>query len=371
MEAVGVRAGGIAHDFNNLLTAINGYSSLTLKKMAPGDPFRHNIEEVKNAGDRAAELTSQLLAFSRKQIMQPVVINLNSVVSNIEKMLRRIIRESIELRFVLDPELSNIKADPGQIEQVLMNLTINARDAMSNGGTLTVETQNVLLDEHYVGQHVTVAPGEFIKMTVTDTGQGMSAETQSHIFEPFFTTKDIGKGTGLGLSTVYGIIKQSGGDIRVYSEEGHGTTFKIYLPCVGEPIQKRAWATEVASGAGTETILLVEDEDIVRIFVRTILSENGYTVLEASNGNDALALARTYIGPIHMLLTDLIMPKMSGTELKDQLFVIRPDIRPMFMSGYTDESISHQGILNSGTAFIEKPFSPEALFRKVREVLEA
>ncbi len=371
MEAVGVLAGGIAHDFNNLLTAINGYSSLTLKKMAPGDPFRHNIQEVKNAGDRAAELTSQLLAFSRKQVLQPVVINLNTVVSNIEKMLRRIIRESIELRFVLDPGLTNIKADPGQIEQVLMNLAINARDAMPDGGTLTVETQNVLIDEHYVSQHVTVAPGEFIKMTVTDTGDGMSAETQSHIFEPFFTTKDVGKGTGLGLSTVYGIIKQSGGDIRVYSELGHGTTFKIYLPCVGDAIQKRAWATEVASGAGSETILLVEDEAIVRVFVRTILSENGYTVLEASSGADALALAHSHSGPIHMLLTDLIMPKMSGTELKDQLFKIRPDIRNLFMSGYTDESISHQGILNSGTAFIEKPFSPDALFRKVREVLEA
>ncbi len=370
MEAVGVLAGGIAHDFNNLLTAINGYSSLTLKKMAPDHPFRHNIEEVKNAGDRAAELTSQLLAFSRKQVLQPVVINLNTVVSNIQKMLRRIIRESIELHVVLDPALSNVRADPGQIEQVIMNLTINARDAMPDGGTLTVETKNVFLDERYARQHGTVIAGEFVRMTVTDTGEGMAPATQLHIFEPFFTTKEVGKGTGLGLSTVYGIVKQSGGDVLVYSELGHGTTFKIYLPRVVDAVNRLSWATDEASSEGTETILLVEDEEIVRTFVKTILSENGYKVLEASNGAEALAIGRSHSEPIHMLLTDLIMPKMSGTDLKDQLFKIRPDIKNLFMSGYTDASISHQGVLQSGTAFIEKPFSPDALFLKIREVLD-
>ncbi len=371
MEAVGVLAGGIAHDFNNLLTAINGYSSLTLKKMSPNDRCRHYIEEVKNAGDRAAELTSQLLAFSRKQVLQPVVVNLNAVVSNIEKMLRRIINESIELRVLLDTDIGNIKADPGQLEQVIMNLVINSRDAMPNGGTLSVETQHVYLDEQYVSHHSAMMAGEFVRMTVADTGEGMNAETQSHIFEPFFTTKAIGKGTGLGLSTVYGIVKQSGGDVLVYSEIGHGTTFKIYLPCVAETVRIRKSAGEEVSSRGTETILVVEDEDIVRTFVRTILTGDGYNVLEASDGYEALEVGRSYTEPIHMLLTDLIMPKMSGTELNEQLKKIRPDIKSLFMSGYTDDSISHGGVLISGTAFIEKPFSPESLVRKIREVIDS
>ena len=241
MEAVGVLAGGIAHDFNNLLTAINGYSDLTLRKMSPDDPLAQNVKEIKDAGDRAAELTAQLLAFSRKQVLKPRVYNLNAAISEIDRMLRRILRENIELRTVLAPDLGNIKADPGQIEQVIMNLAVNARDAMPDGGTLTVETKNVYLDEDYLSQHIAISPGEFVKLTVTDTGEGMDEKTQRRIFEPFFTTRELGKGTGLGLSTVHGIVKQSGGDIMVYSELGHGSTFKIYLPCVDQPIEKVKW----------------------------------------------------------------------------------------------------------------------------------
>lgn len=371
MEAVGVLAGGIAHDFNNLLTAIIGYSILTLNKMAPDDPYRHNIEEVKNAGDRAAELTGQLLAFSRKQVMQPAVVNLNTIIASIQSMLTRVIRENIELRVVLDPQLGNIKADPGQIEQVIMNLVINARDAMPDGGTLTIETSNVHLDESYISDHALDTPGDFIRISVTDSGVGMDLATRSRIFEPFFTTKEIGKGTGLGLSTVYGIVKQSGGDVIVYSEPGHGTTFKVYLPAVGDSVPKRRWAGEAEeSYAGTETILLVEDEEIVRTFVSTILKANGYNVLEAPDGKKALEVSRGYADTIHMLLTDLIMPRMSGTELKNQLTKLRPGIKYLFMSGYTDDSISNQGVIISETAFIEKPFSPVALSQKVREVLE-
>lgn len=371
MAAIGVLAGGIAHDFNNLLTVINGYSDLTLKKMSIEDPLRHNIEEVKHAGDRAAVLTGQLLVFSRKQVLKPSVHNLSTAILNIEKMLRRIIKESIEFRLVLDPNLGNIKADRGQIEQVIMNLAINARDAMPDGGTLTIETQNVYLDEDYVSQHIEIEPGPFVKMTVTDSGDGMDEETQQRVFEPFFTTKDLGRGTGLGLSTVYGIVKQSGGDIMVYSEVGHGTTFKIYLPRVNEAIQKTKSAgksEEILSGK--ETILLVEDEEIVRSLVSTILTGRGYNVLVAVSGRAALSLCETFSEPIHMLLTDVIMPKMGGSELKEQIVKLRPDIKVLFMSGYTDDAISHRGILDDDTAFIEKPFTPDGLARKIRQTLE-
>ena len=371
MEAVGVLAGGIAHDFNNLLTAINGYSDLTLKKMAADDPLRLHIQEVKNAGVRAAELTSQLLAFSRKQVLKSVVLCLNAVVADFEGMLRRIIKENIDLRVVLDPKLGNIRGDAGQIEQVIMNLATNARDAMPNGGTLTIKTQNVYLDEDYVSHHINVSSGEFVKLTVTDTGEGMDAATQLHIFEPFFTTKEVGKGTGLGLSTVYGIVKQSGGDIMVYSEIGHGTTFKIYLPCIDEAADKPKWTGERKQiYSGTETILLVEDEEIVRNLVREILTDNGYTVLEAAGGKAALSICETYAEPIHLLLTDVIMPTMGGSELKDLVVKLRPDICVLFMSGYTDDSIAHRGIYDADIAFIEKPFTPDALARKIREVLE-
>jgi PAS domain S-box-containing protein len=370
MEAVGVLAGGIAHDFNNLLTAINGYSDLTLKKMRPDDPLRRNIDEVRNAGSRAAELTSQLLAFSRKQVLKSTVLSLNTVISNIEKMLRRIIRESIELRVVLDPDLGNIKADAGQIEQVIMNLAINARDAMPHGGTLTVATQNTFLDETYASQHLAITPGDFVKITVSDTGEGMDAATQPHIFEPFFTTKEVGKGTGLGLSTVYGIVKQSGGDIMVYSELGHGTTFKIYLPRVTDSVQTKRWTGESAQiVVGDETILVVEDEEIVRNLVVEILTGSGYKVLIASSGESALEICKTYTDTIHLLLTDVIMPKMGGSALKDLVAGLRPDIKVLFMSGYTDDAIAHREVYDANIAFIEKPFMPNVLLRKVREVL--
>ncbi|CAN5622807.1 hypothetical protein BH10ACI3_BH10ACI3_09730 [soil metagenome] len=371
MEAVGVLAGGIAHDFNNLLTAINGYSDLTLRKMQADDPLRHNVEEVKKAGDRAAELTSQLLAFSRKQVLKPMVHSLNLVIENLQNMLRRIIREDIDLRTVLDPALGNIKADPGQIEQVIMNLAVNARDAMPHGGTLTIESQNVYLDDEYVSQHLTIAPGAFVRLTVTDTGEGMEESVKQHIFEPFYTTKEVGKGTGLGLSMVYGVVKQSGGDIMVYSEPGHGTTFKIYLPCVDEIVQKPRWTGERKQlYSGTETVLLVEDEEVVRNLVREILAENGYKVLEASSGKEALKLCSSYEGPIHLLLSDVIMPKMGGSELKDEVVKMLPDIKTLFMSGYTDDALAHRGVFDADIAFIEKPFTPDALSRKVREVLE-
>ena len=371
MEAIGVLAGGIAHDFNNLLTAINGYSEIVLKKMPVSDPLHHNVEEIRAAGDRAAALTTQLLAFSRKQVMKPVVHNLNDVITNIEKMLRRIIRENIDLKTVLDPDLGNINADPGQIEQVIMNLVVNARDAMPDGGRLTVETQNIYLDEDYASEHIEVTPGPFARMTVTDTGAGMDERTQSQIFEPFFTTKGVGQGTGLGLSTVFGIIKQSGGDIRVYSEIGHGTIFKIYLPCVDKAVEKLRWAETGDDLTGTETVLLVEDEEVVRNLVREILATNGYTVLEAANGPEALSRCESYNGPIHLLLTDMIMPGMSGPELRDEVATLRPGIRVLFMSGYTDDSIMRNGTLDLDMSFIEKPFTPDSLSGKIREVLEA
>lgn len=371
MEAVGVMAGGIAHDFNNLLTAINGYSALTLKKMPADEPARRNIEEIQKAGDRAAELTSQLLAFSRKQVLKSVVHNLNSVVETIEKMLRRIIRENIELQTFLDPELGNIKGDPGQIEQVIMNLAVNARDAMPDGGTLTIETRNVYLDKGYISHKLAIEPGPFARMTVSDTGFGMDESTQKRIFEPFFTTKEVGKGTGLGLAMVYGIIKQSGGDILVYSEPGHGTTFKIYLPLVDNPVEKTPWVDPIDKPTGTETVLLVEDEDLVRDLVREILTDSGYTILAAESGEAALSICKKHEGSIDLLLTDVIMPKMGGSELKNEITKLRPGTAALFMSGYTDDSLPSRGIFDRNMAFIEKPFTPDELARKVREVLDA
>jgi len=369
MEAIGLLAGGIAHDFNNLLTAISGYSDLTLKKLASDDPLRLHIKEIKHAGDRAAGLTSQLLAFSRKQVLKPRVHNLNTIITDIEKMLRRIIKESIEFRIVLDPELGNIKADPGQIEQVIMNLAVNARDAMPNGGTLTIETQNV---EKCESENITVDPGRFVKMIVTDSGEGIDEQTQRRIFEPFFTTKELGKGTGLGLSTAHGIVKQSGGDIRVYSEVGRGTTFEIKFPIVDETVQKPKWVgNSEEKYSGTETILLVEDDEIVRNLVREVLMSNGYKVLEAASGKAALYVCDTYSDNIHLLLTDVIMPKMSGLQLKEQVGKLRPDIKPLFMSGYTNDSMGESGVFDLDAAFIEKPFTPDGLTRKIREVLES
>ena len=371
MEAVGQLAGGIAHDFNNLLTAITGYSQLTLMGLHSQDPLRSNIEEIKKAGDRAATLTRQLLAFSRKQVLQPKVLDLNAVVSEIEKMLQRLIGEHIELRTVLRPDLGSVRGDPGQIEQVIMNLAVNARDAMEKGGKLTIETQNVYVDAAYVSQHIAVIPGSYVMLAVSDTGIGMDEQTQKRIFDPFFTTKELGKGTGLGLSTVYGIVKQSGGNIWVYSELGQGTTFKIYLPRVDEEAQEFKSSLEPHEALeGRESILLAEDEEIVRHLVRDLLKSSGYQVLEAANGGAALLLCESHPGPIHLMITDVVMPEMSGRELKDRLTGLRPEMKVLFMSGYTDDTIVRHGILESEIDFLQKPFTPNALALKVREILD-
>jgi two-component system, cell cycle sensor histidine kinase and response regulator CckA len=371
MEAVGRLAGGIAHDFNNLLTAITGYSDLTLRRLIPENPLRFNIEEIKKASDRAASLTRQLLAFSRKQVLKPKVLDLNAVVSDMEKMLRRLIGEDIELRTALDSELGRVKADPGQIEQVIMNLAVNARDAMPHGGNLIIETENVYLNEGYAASHIAVKPGAYVMLAITDTGQGLNEETQSRIFEPFFTTKEVGKGTGLGLSMVYGIVKQSGGNIWVYSEVDKGTVFKIYLPRVEEAVQEYKRYREVEEPVyGNEVILLAEDDLRVRNLLREALEGYGYRVLEAEDGSAALSVSERYEGPIHLLLTDVVMPKISGRELADRIVESRSEIKVLYMSGYTDESIVHHGVLDAGTPFIQKPFEPVALARKIRKLLD-
>lgn len=374
LEAIGQLAGGVAHDFNNLLTLINGYSDFLLESLSPVDPRRADVERIRNAGQRAASLTQQLLAFSRKQMLQPQVLDLNTVVSDTDKMLRRLIGEDIELVTVLDPALGRVEVDPGQMQQVILNLAVNARDAMPQGGKLTIETRNVELDETYAQRRAMVQPGPYVMLAISDTGVGMDEETQSHIFEPFFTTKEVGKGTGLGLATVYGIVKQSGGYIWVYSEEGQGTTFKIYLPRVEE----EAEGMPLHGGEsgylprGRETVLLVEDEPGVRGLTGRVLSRQGYRVLEASNGEEALRVAREHAGePIDLLVTDVVMPLMGGKTLAERLKAMHPGIRVLYMSGYTDNVVVHHGILDRGVAFLQKPFGPEALARKVREMLDA
>ncbi len=370
MEAVGQLAGGIAHDFNNLLTAITGYSELSLRRLQAEDPLHRNIKEIKKAGERAASLTRQLLAFSRKQVLQPKVLALNSIISDVEKMLRRLIGEDIELRTVLEPQLGSVKADPGQIEQVLLNLAVNARDAMPQGGKLTIETANVYLDGEYAAQHIAVKPGHYVMLAVSDTGCGMDEKTQARIFEPFFTTKEAGKGTGLGLSTVYGIVKQSGGNIWVYSEVGRGTTFKVYLPRVDEGAQEHMRSAEPEDAVqGTGVILLAEDEHMVRKLAREVLEMCGYKVLEAANGGAALLICERHQESIDLLITDVIMPEMGGRELATRLSQLRPEMKVLYMSGYTDNAIVHQGVLDEGANFIQKPFSPQTLASKVREVL--
>jgi two-component system cell cycle sensor histidine kinase/response regulator CckA len=373
MDAVGQLAGGIAHDFNNMLTAITGYSVLLLDELDPSDPKREDVQEIKAAADRAATLTRQLLAFSRRQMLQPEVIDLNKTVGEMEKMLRRLVVEDIKLVTVLEPELGRVKADPGQVEQVLMNLVVNARDAMPDGGTLTLETANVRLGEAYAGRHAPLAipSGEYVRLTVSDTGCGMDDVTRARIFEPFFTTKPKGKGTGLGLSTVYGIVKQSGGYIWCYSEPGEGTTFKIYLPrtdAVAE--QPNGDDARSTSRRGSETILLVEDDDAVRSISRRILELQGYSVIEAGNGVEALRLCGLAATPVDLVLTDMVMPEMNGKELARQLRERYPEIRLLFMSGYTEDAALRQSFLEPGTAFIEKPFAPAALADKVRRVLD-
>jgi PAS domain S-box-containing protein len=372
MEAIGKLAGGIAHDFNNLLTAINGYSDLSLRRLETEHPVRRNLEEIKKAGQRATNLTRQLLAFSRKQMLQPKILNLNDVITDTSKMLRRLIGEDIEIALRLKPSLGKVKADPSQIDQVLMNLVVNARDAMPHGGSLTIETSTVEMDKAVSDKYASVHSGAHVMIRVTDTGCGMSEDVQQHIFEPFFTTKGVGKGTGLGLSTVYGIIKQSDGYISVESEVGQGTTFKMYLPRVEEAqtADVKKVVEQPVPPRGTETILLVEDEEMVRNMTRTILESNGYKVLTATDGKDALSFCESYGGKIDMMLTDVIMPHMSGKMLAEQLAPQRPEMGVLYMSGYTDDAIVHHGALEEGIAFLPKPFTPDALAFKVREILD-
>ncbi len=371
MEAVGRLAGGVAHDFNNLLTIITGYTGLVMEELSPGDPLYEDLKEINDAGLRAAELTRQLLIFSRKQVIQPRILRLNSLVANIQKMLGRLIGEDIELIVVPDPTLGLIRADPGQIEQVILNLAVNARDAMPSGGKLIIGTSNVEITEAIAGSETTISPGRYVVFTVRDTGIGMDGWTKSQIFEPFFTTKETGKGTGLGLSTVYGIVQQSGGHIEVFSDPGRGSTFRLYLPRV-DGIGAEEEEAPPAEGElrGTETILLVEDEVGLRKFASRVLNDWGYTVLEAGGGAEALQIANEHNGPLDLLLTDVIMPRMNGAEVADRIGELRPGIRVLFMSGYTDEAIFQQGVLADGVNLITKPFSPGELCRQLRRVLD-
>jgi len=372
MEAVGQLAGGVAHDFNNILTAIVGYTDLLAAELHGHERQLEDLEEIRKAARRAAALTRQLLAFSRKQVLEPRIIDLNGVVMNLDKMLRSLISENIELKTDLAADLAAARADPNQIEQVVMNLAINARDAMPDGGTVTIETRNATLDDAYAAQHVSVIPGDYIMLAVTDTGCGMDEPTKSRIFEPFFTTKPVGHGTGLGLSTVYGIVKQSGGNIWVYSEPGKGTTFKIYLPAVAsrpEDIGKVAPAEAVRRGGGT--VLVVEDDEQLRRLTHRALAGQGYTVLEADRGSTALDIARRHKGQIDLLLTDVIMPDTNGRKLAETIRAARPGLRVLYMSGYPDGAIASHGMLEPGVAYLAKPFTTEAITRKVREVLEA
>jgi PAS domain S-box-containing protein len=373
LEAIGQLAGGVAHDFNNVLTAILGFSELILSGLSADDPLKTDVLEIKRAGERAAGLTRQLLAFSRKQILQPKVLNLNAIINGTEPMLRRLILEHVDLKVSLAPDVGLIKMDPTQLEQILVNLVVNAVDAMPRGGKLTIETGNVTLDEHYQQRHLPVTPGDYVMLAVSDTGVGMDAATIRHIFEPFVTTKGVGKGTGLGLATVYGIVKQSGGDIWVDSERGHGSTFKICLPQetsgVAAGIERFTDTGEMPRGS--ETILVVEDDDAVRLLARVTLERAGYRVLHASNPKEAMLLVNASAAPIHLLLSDVIMPESAGTPLYDQLTKMYRGMRILYMSGYADEAILRHGVLVEGTPFLQKPFTPLALARKIRDVLEA
>jgi len=371
MEAVGQLAGGIAHDFNNLLTAILGNTQLLLRELPPGDSKRGDVEEIRKASERAASLTRQLLAYSRRQMLQPVVLDLNVVVAEMDKLLRRLIGEHIALVTVLAPGLGRVKADPNQLEQVIVNLAVNARDAMPEGGKLTIETANVDLDETFAQAHLGSVPGAYAMLAVTDTGFGMDATVRAHLFEPFFTTKEVGKGTGLGLATVYGIVKQSDGYISVYSEPGHGSSFKIYLPRIATPARAAAGPQKGGPARGTETVLVVEDEPAVLSLSRRALEAQGYVVLAASDAASALRVVERHGGMIHLLLTDVVMPGLSGRELADQLAGQRPGIRVLYMSGYPGDAVVQHGTLPSGSAFLQKPFSPDGLARKVRDLLDA
>ena len=372
LEAVGQLAGGIAHDFNNLLTAIRGYSELAQRGLEEDDPRRSDIDEVIANADRAAALTRQLLAFSRNQVLQPQVLDPAAIVESIVPMLCRLLGEHVELASHQAPGLGCITVDPSQLEQVIVNLAVNARDAMPDGGKLTIELSNVEFDPAYMASHPGAVPGPYLLLAVSDTGIGMDEETRVRIFEPFFTTKESGHGTGMGLATVYGIVKQSGGFIYVYSEPGHGTTFRIYLPRVTE--ERPAAVTENPavrpSSSGTETILLVEDEPAVRGFARRTLEDHGYIVLEAASGADALSIVASHAGPIALLVTDVVMPGLQGHQLAEQLAAARPEIRTLYVSGFTESSVIHHGVPDHGVAFLPKPFSAETLSRAVRRVID-
>ena len=372
MEAIGVLAGGVAHDFNNLLTVIIGNAELALMDVIKDESLRNGIEEIKKAGERAASLTRQLLAFSRKQIITPRVLDLNELLTGIEKMLGRLIAEDVELLTIPEPALWQVEVDPGQMEQVIMNLAVNARDAMPRGGKLTIETANMDLDESYFHEHgIKNEPGSYVMLTVSDTGSGMNKETREHIFEPFFTTKGVGKGTGLGLSTVYGIVKQNNGFVWVYSEPGKGATFNIYLPRTeGDADLEEKQQLPVIELDGSETILIVEDDDGLRKFAQKVLQQHGYKVLDAENGEDALRVSEEHDGQIDLMITDVVMPKMGGKEAADRLQPLYPQMKVIYMSGYTDNAIVEHGVLAPGLSFLQKPFTPESMARKVREILD-
>jgi signal transduction histidine kinase/ActR/RegA family two-component response regulator len=371
MEAVGRLAGSVAHDFNNLLSVILSYSVLLLRDTKPSDPRFEDLAAIRKAGEKAAGLTRHLLAFSRQQVLAPRLLDLNQVVQGSQGMLARLLGEDVELITICERPLAKVRVDEGQMDQVLMNLVVNARDAMPNGGKLTIETQNVVLDEGYRAAHLDVKPGPHVLLAVSDTGVGMDADTQSRIFEPFFTTKEVGKGTGLGLSTVFGIDKQSGGNIWVYSEPGAGTTFKIYLPKASDTAQTEPAPPQTMTLEGSESILLVEDQEEVRKVARHILERYGYRVFEARNADEALRFCERPSLSIHLLLTDVVMPEIGGTQLAARLRALRPELRVLYMSGYTENAIVHHGILEPGVAYLQKPLLPEALARRVREVLDS
>ena len=370
MEAIGQLAGGVAHDFNNLLTAILGYCHLMLDEIPDGDSLRDDLLEIEGAGNRAASLTRQLLAFSRRQMLQPQLVDINTLVKQLERMLRRLISEDVELVTALAPDLHRVTVDPASVEQILVNLALNARDAMPIGGRLTIETANVELDDTYAVTHVSMKPGPYVMLAVSDTGHGMDAETRARVFEPFFTTKEQGKGSGLGLATVYGIVKQSGGYIWVYSEPGHGTVFKAYLPQTAAASDAPGMPSDTTEPVGWETVLLVEDEDLVRVLAREVLRRHQYVVLEAHHGVEALKVAEHHPHDIHLLVTDVVMPQMSGRELAERLAVVRPSMKRLFMSGYTDHALVHDQVTR-GFAFLQKPFTPDVFARTVRSILDS
>jgi PAS domain S-box-containing protein len=369
MEAIGQLAGGVAHDFNNLLTVIVGYCQLIVEKSRTPE-VRSGIEQIRRAAERASSLTRQLLAFSRKQILQPEIVDINEIVTELKKMLFRLIGEHIHQETRLDGNLRKVKIDPLQMEQVIVNLAVNARDAMPDGGKLTIETENVYLDEEYSRHHTEVVPGWYVRLAVSDTGVGMDDNTRARLFEPFFTTKERGKGTGLGLSTVHGIVRQSGGHIWVYSEIGHGTTFKLYFAVADQEAAPRELAQTKAAPKGSETIMVVEDDDALRELVAMVLTENGYKVLDTGDPTRAVSMCLAQETTIDLLITDVVMPQLSGRRLAQDLALLLPEMRVLYMSGYTDDAIVHHGVLDSGLAFLQKPFTPDTLSRKVREVLD-